>query len=181
MEVAYLGFGSGFLLRGNIDDIKIWNRTLSAQEITNLYANGNPTGPNGNESNWSAFTAPLYGNGNATVPNTIGNIIQYRADFTSTSMNYSAFLRNVSITYDTFPTGVPNTAPQYYFAQWNASSPVCFGSAVTFGMNWTDNSIVDTVEVFFDNGTGTLTSIETLDVGVQSAWVNTRASWNSPA
>ncbi|MBI3588764.1 hypothetical protein HY095_06210, partial [Candidatus Micrarchaeota archaeon] len=89
------GVGSSFF-SGKIDDTKIWNRALSASEITALYNAGNPTNSTGQEGNWTAFTSEYYG-GNASVSNLVGKLVQYRASFNSSSANYSAFLQNVSI------------------------------------------------------------------------------------
>lgn len=98
--------GGGNFFNGKIDDVKLWQRVLSGPEIKNLYNAGNPTASSGKESNFSSWSGE-YGGGNAT-PNVQGNIIQYRANFNS-SVNYSAFLQNVTLTYNP-PSGAAGGA-----------------------------------------------------------------------
>jgi hypothetical protein len=84
---------------GSIDAVKIWNRSITAAEITALYGQGAPSNGSGQESNWSAWTQEYYGNGNASVTGAVGKISQFRASFNATSSNYSAFLKNVTLSF----------------------------------------------------------------------------------
>ncbi|MBI3588223.1 LamG domain-containing protein [Candidatus Micrarchaeota archaeon] len=88
---------NGAFFDGLVDDVKIWNRSLSADEVVHLYNSGNPTNATGNETNWTSFTSEYYG-GNASVLGVVGKIVQYRATFNSSAgANYSAFLQNVTL------------------------------------------------------------------------------------
>ncbi len=41
---------------GKLSDLMFFNRSLSSTEISNLYNNGNPAGPGGQESNWTNWS-----------------------------------------------------------------------------------------------------------------------------
>lgn len=136
------------MFNGSIDDVKIWNRTLSATEIANLYNGGNPVNSTGQESNWSAFSQEYYG-GNATVTNVLGAIGQYRASFNSTNLNYSPFLQNVSINYNGIVTTPPTNVDYLNFTNITSSTPTVYAFRAPFSLNltWTTNLTLSNVSL----------------------------------
>lgn len=134
-----------------IDIFKIWNRTLSASEISSLYSSGLPV----QQTNWSTYTSEQTG-GNATnIQSTpAGNLVQYRATFSSQSPNNTAFLQNVTLSYiSTFPFYVTLVSPSNYsnvssvpirtFTYYLNSTQGNFGNATlysNFSGTWSANN-----------------------------------------
>lgn len=117
---------------GLVDDVKVWNRSLSVAEVTALYNAKYPTNPsNPIESNWSAWSKEYYG-GSAYVNDVSGNIVQSRASFSSVSSNYSAFLKSISISYSALPNSVVITISQPHNISYYTDSPVPASSAFLF-------------------------------------------------
>jgi hypothetical protein len=101
---------------GLYGDFKVWNRTLSSAEISSLFNNGCPICVGGEESNWTSWS-PSYFGGNALVTGINGSLSQYKAVFTSTNTNYSAFLQNVSVSYSN-----QNSSLSLIVSGWNLIS-----------------------------------------------------------
>ncbi|MDP3640809.1 MAG: LamG-like jellyroll fold domain-containing protein [Nanoarchaeota archaeon] len=123
--------GAGYF-NGTLDEVAIWNRSLSAQEITDLYTRGtirlNFTVRSCDDTACSgeSFTDVL----NDTSPQTlsIGNnrYFQYNASFTTDNTTYTPELYNVTINVTTADLA----APQITSARINSTSPVAINTIV---------------------------------------------------
>jgi hypothetical protein len=131
---------------GTMGDVMIFNRTWSLAEIQSMYNGGNPTNSTGLTSNWTGWQQPsLSQNGNETFSPFFGNIEQWRANLTSISTNYSAFLYNVTLTYSVPP--LPPSLLNY------SNETTC--TNVTASLLWTDNLYnLAYWTISINNGTG---------------------------
>lgn len=147
------GFAQNF--NGTVDDIKIWNRTLSDQEISDLYNGGNPTGVGGQESNWSAFSAENSG-GNATFGTSqYANLFQYRATF-SNDQNYSPFLNNVTLTYSPpiVVASVPDNTSPVVSLNLPDNAAEFTTTIINFSALVTDDIGFGNASLYYQNSTG---------------------------
>ncbi|MBI3588442.1 LamG domain-containing protein, partial [Candidatus Micrarchaeota archaeon] len=167
----------GHTYPGAVDDVKFWNRSLSASEITALYNAGNPTNSTGQEGNWTAFTSEYYG-GNASLSGTgtVGNMVQYRASFNATSSNYSAFLQNV--TFNASLISVPDLPPTWSANGTNDSEA---GALVQFRTLWAEDVALGYYIFSFDNGTGSFTNDTIVKFAGVSNWTNVTKLINNTA
>jgi len=106
---------SGWPLNCIIDEVSVWNRTLSSQEILNIYKRGilklNLTLRSCDDSNCSGEGFDLTC---ADTPCDISSLtdsqyIQYRADFESNDTSYTPKLYNATIEYTEYSAGVDET------------------------------------------------------------------------
>jgi len=91
---------------GNIDEVAIWNRSLSQAEITNLYKRGamrlnlsvrSCSSPDCTDSGYNVNATNSTGTSLSTLTN--NRYIQYQANFFSNSTQYQPELYNVTIHY----------------------------------------------------------------------------------
>lgn len=131
-------------LNGSLDDVKIWNRSISQAEVAALYNNGCPTCSGGQEANWSNWTLPAtnYTNWNASI-GAAGRILQFNATLTSpiAGENYSAFLYRIN-----YSAGDRTYAPRV--------NQTVVNRLTSFTVNWTDSTPLDTYIMAIDNGNG---------------------------
>ncbi|OIO24447.1 hypothetical protein AUJ14_06190 [Candidatus Micrarchaeota archaeon CG1_02_55_22] len=132
---------SSYNANGSIDEIMIWNRSVSSAEIAALYNNGCPTCSGGQTANWSNWSVEAYNNTqwNTSVPP--GRIFQFKANFSSpiAGANYSAFLYNVDYAYGGYGAQVNQTRA---------------GQATSFTVNWSDDLGLSAYIMAIDNGNG---------------------------
>ncbi len=107
------GLNAGRLLNGSIDEVAIWNRSLSAQEILNLYKRGalklNLSVRSCDDSACSGESfSDYFTNSSGIKLNTtitpINRYFQYRFDFNSSGLNLTPVLYNVTINYTNLAT-----------------------------------------------------------------------------
>ncbi len=118
-EPTRIGSGGGlndYNFNGTMDEIAIWNRTLSAQEISDLYARGamylNFSVQSCDDASCSgeSYTALTNSPGQTsqTLSLTTNRYIQFKAFLTTESLSITPKLYNVTITYsETYVPPVP--------------------------------------------------------------------------
>jgi len=136
---------TGSNIYANIDEAAIWNRTLSADEIADLYERTRQTinisarscdDSNCNGENWTSIEQEL------TLTN--NQYFQYKTELTTQNSNFTPTFYNATIEYtlitetDTTPPSVLNITP---LAGTNFSK----NSIVQITANVTDNTAVDKV------------------------------------
>jgi hypothetical protein len=159
--------GDGF--NGSIDEIRIYNRSLSASEIQDLYELGNTY--ISDWSNWSEETFVVDGTTNQT--NTVGKFFQYKAIFRTNDSSVSPYLINHSVGIGSL--SVTDTCI-YSSGNWNISlSDYCI---VNVDTDLGTNNIT-----FF--GIGNITFNSTIDVcnigglpANQTGWMGNNAKIN---
>jgi concanavalin A-like lectin/glucanase superfamily protein/FG-GAP repeat protein len=96
------GCGIRDIVSGLMDEITIWNRSLSASEVTSLYQERNmklnlQTRTSNDNSTWSGWS------NNHTNPSGLINesakYLQYKAIFSTGNIDYSLFLQSVNLSY----------------------------------------------------------------------------------
>ncbi|PLW80806.1 hypothetical protein C0585_00695, partial [Candidatus Woesearchaeota archaeon] len=163
---------------GSIDEVAIWNRTLSADEIMDIYKRGatklnidvrdcddeNCTG-----DSWDAT---------CTDPTTcdlsnlsLNRYIQYKAKFITFNETYSPILNFVNLSYD--PTAIVTTLNYPN----DANNSIDFSSA-SFNCSVSSGVELENITLYADY-TGTWQAIETKNVsGIQNSTVFTRNIYN---
>jgi len=140
---------------GALDEIGVWNRTLSLTEIQTVYKRGfsrlNITVRSCDDASCSGETFTDYTD---TSPQTItesDNIyFQYRYNFTTTNPTYSPQLYNVTIDYDNIPiiiSGITESVEHFNFTiDWNTNrvtnSTLEYGLTTGLGSSVTSASLV---------------------------------------
>ncbi len=132
---------------GSIAQLKIWNRTLSLSEVDSLYNNGNPTGVNGIQGNWSNWTSLSTQTNNYPI-NTFAKIVQYNSVLSSDNLYFSPYL--VSTSYSVGPIPVTNIT-------YNTTTA---GQIAGFIMNWSDSNLSN-YTFSLDSGNGTFVNYTT--------------------
>jgi hypothetical protein len=124
--------GGGSDYAGSIDDLRIYNRSLSASEILDLYNLGST-----HISDWSSWSSAVTAQDNSNVtPTNSGKFMQYKAFFNSNTTNQSPYLLsyNLSMFPDIFSSNISSSTPN------NASLT---SSNLTNGVNFTANMTDD--------------------------------------
>ncbi|MCK5322388.1 MAG: LamG domain-containing protein, partial [Candidatus Aenigmarchaeota archaeon] len=124
-NTLYIGGIGSFLFKGTIDDVKIWNKSLSVEEINASYNNGlyrlyhNFTGLEDGIYNYTAYTQDLAGNLNNTETRTI------TVDTTSPQIDFvdptDSDNDNVSLSYTYVNVTTSDTNNISSFIDWNNS------------------------------------------------------------
>lgn len=139
---------------GTIDEVMIWNRSLSADEIKDLYIKGRAKW---NYLGYQNVTQDVQNN--FTISTATTNILpEYR--FTangsnSTTQFYSPILE-AGMTFDFFTIAEGNQAPVSILSQPANNSNYSGGSIVTFEVNATDDRNLDNVTLYVYNPDDTL-------------------------
>ena len=179
-QTAFIGYDNFYsgnrYWNGSIDDLKIFNDStyvLEAAMAAQLYNGGTPTNASGPETNWTAWTQDYTG-GNATVLGVIGDLIQYRATFQTTSDNFTPFLRYVNITYANL------TLPTNLTWSQNQTSTTNVGSPAIFSLYWVSSTYpLVNYAMEIDNGDGVHYNITDVFQFSMTGWSNETITLNS--
>jgi len=109
-HISYLYGVSGFEFNGSLDEVAIWNRTLSAQEIEDIYKRGifrlNLSVQSCNDAICEGETFTNLGN-DLTSPQILSvtdkQYFQYKFEFETDNYSYTHKLYNISLNYDQPP------------------------------------------------------------------------------
>ncbi|MFH1522038.1 MAG: BspA family leucine-rich repeat surface protein, partial [archaeon] len=140
------GFLADYYFNGSIDEVAIWNRSLSANEIQDLYLRGvsrlniqtKTSDDNVSWSSWSSDQTNPSG-----VIDTSARYLQYLATFTTDDTSYTPYLQSVNISYG------PDTTS--FISTWNTSKegvsnsttiklPLEDGGTYDFSVGWGDGN-----------------------------------------
>lgn len=113
-KIGSSGFGDGYLFNGDIDEVAIWNRTLSVNEIKDIYQRGaaklNLSVKSCDDSLCDGESWINLGN-NLTSPQNLSisnnSYFQYKFDFSTDNSSYTPKLYNISIDYNLLDTILP--------------------------------------------------------------------------
>ena len=135
----------GAFFNGSIDEVRIYNRSLSVDEVQNIYLIGNY------HLNWNNWTNEvLVVNNTPQTSNTSGKFMQFKANFYTDELENGPYLTN----YDVKPLENPNTPPNITSVILNATSIYndtldnltvyvtandTNGDNITFAYNWYKN------------------------------------------
>ncbi|MFH1641354.1 MAG: LamG-like jellyroll fold domain-containing protein, partial [Nanoarchaeota archaeon] len=144
---------------GRIDELSIWNRSLSADEILNIYKRGvlrlNLSARSCNDINCNGEAFSNFG-GNATLTNISAlkqnQYFQYKFNFQTDDANYTPELTTNSVTigYTAFIEQVPNITSVYpnrtLGESYDPAQMINFSIAepnnITFNITFTNNSVL---------------------------------------
>ena len=155
---VYIGTrADGFSFTGKIDEVRIWNRSLSADEILNIYNNYTAGTADSNFTNWSA---ELTNNLGSTITSVDGRWLQYKGNFLTNDTNQQPTIDSVGISYeniswtDTTPPIITIQSPEnitynYQDIEINVSADETIS---TWILNWNGTN-----ETFTPNTTKTFT------------------------
>jgi len=158
-------------INGTMDEVRIYNRTLSASEVLDLYNLGKT------HIEWADWTDEgVISDGIVTPLSNYSNFMQYKSIFNSNSTSLSPYILNYSI-------GVmPVTYPYFTAIPGNASINYLQGLSVSFnGSDYTWNPISYSVNntKFSINSLGQLVNATTLSGGVYNLLVNVTNAINN--
>jgi len=160
--VGWDGITGGRMFQGNIDEVRIYNRSLSDAEIEDLRIIGAT-----HISDWGAWTSESLVNDNVVTSTTsYGKFAQYRANLYSNSSDITPYILSYNITQE------PNQAPSVDFNN-QVPFPLNFSNVfgpqgVNFTYNLSDSDGIDTTtadfyykvndtddnNMYYQNGTG---------------------------
>jgi len=202
LGVFYTRSGSGISLpfNGTLDEVFVFNRTLSLSEIHNMYQRGalklnlsvrSCDDPNCVEDDWNE-TFEKSSTQTLNVRN--DEYFQYKANFFTENADYNPELYNVSIGYEILDDSAPiinlespvnntiNTTdktPDFWF---NATDDRAFALECSLWMNLTIGGTVETkaINSSVDNGTSTLISPDSvLSNAPYWWWINCSDGYNT--
>lgn len=143
---------------GYIDEVSVWNRSLSAEEVLRMYREGilylnlsvrSCDDDNCSGENWIDIDDTSYQN--LSLEN--NRYFQFRYEFKTDNVSYSPKLYNVSINYNL----LDNTPP--VISSVEVENPVIKRSSVIIKANVTDNEEVGLVTAEIASPNGTFTNI----------------------
>ena len=90
---------------GTMDEVAIWNRSLSNNEIVNLYKRGAlqlniSTRTSNDTSVWSTWSQTYSNETYSAINNTLGRYLQYKASLSTESGNFTPVLNNVTVIFN---------------------------------------------------------------------------------
>ncbi len=132
--------GTYHYLNGTIDEVAVWNRTLSDSEILSIYKRGISQL---NVSIRSCDDASCSGenfSNNLTAPD--NRYFQYKAEFETDNINYTPSLYNVTINYTLLPD---TTYPSAFNLIPSENSSFNITETIEIAVNATDDFSIDTV------------------------------------
>lgn len=165
LDIGRFQFSTERAFNGKIDEVAIWNRSLSASEIHNLYTRGasrlNISFKNGTDTQWMGY-------GDTSVNLSMsGDNINYTAYFETDDQSVTSQLYNISIDYTSGST--PETNPPLIidypseivfsnYIWWNVSFNESANITGTYGVcsNYSSNSFYNDsfTQIYENNFTG---------------------------
>ena len=112
ISIGSFGVANGFMWKGRIDDARIWNRALTADQMLSLYTNG-PNTIKASETaigdNWQARVTAFSASeaGTTQISNTITIVTEVPTPPAITSIPETTAVTGVLYSYDVAATGSP--------------------------------------------------------------------------
>jgi len=126
--------------RGNIDEVRIYNRSLSAEEILSLYQLGSS-----HITDWSAWSTESLLNDNSITQTGFAKFAQYRTNLYTNSSEVSPYVISYNITTNTAPNVTFNNQVPFPLNFSNV-----FGKqGVNFTYNISDDGTLDALDLYY--------------------------------